>query len=58
MYLSKENLTCPKHKQLCSALTVLIPNVNYFENSMKPDTCIHSIVNSVDPDPLASKEIS
>ena len=55
MYLSEENFTCPKgqimHKQLSLALTVLKPNVNFFENSM-PD--INSIENSVDPDQLAS----
>ena len=38
MYLSDENFTCPKgqimHKQLRLALTVLILNVNYFENSI------------------------
>ena len=36
------------HKQLSLALTVLIPNANFFENSMKPD--INSIKNKVDPD--------
>ena len=44
------------HKQLILALTVLISNVNIFENSMKSD--INSIENSVDPDQLASKEAS
>ena len=33
--------TCPKeqimHKQLSLAFKVLIPNINFFENSMKPD---------------------
>ena len=42
------------HKQLSLALTVLIPNVNFFENSMKPD--INSIDNSVDPDQLADQD--
>ena len=46
------------HKQLDLALTVLIQNVNYFQNSMKPDTCINSIENNVDPNQLASKEAS
>ena len=44
------------HKQLSSALTVLISIVNFFENSMKPD--INSIENCVDPDQLASPEAS
>ena len=44
------------HKQLSLALTVLVQNVNFFENSMKPD--INSIENSVDPDQLASSEAS
>ena len=47
MYLSEETFTCPKeqmmHKQFSLALTMLIPNVNFFENSMKPD--INSIKN-------------
>ena len=58
MFLSEENFTCSKrqimHKQLSLALIVLIPNVNFFENSMKP--AINSIENSVDPDQLASEE--
>ena len=41
VYLSQENFTSTKwwimHKQLNLALTVLIPNVNFFENSMKPE---------------------
>ena len=41
------------HKQLDLAFTVLIQNVNFFENSMKPD--IKSNENSVDPDQLASE---
>ena len=40
------------HKQLGLALTVLISNVNFFENIMKPD--IKLIQNSVGPDQLAS----
>ena len=58
MYIFKEHFTCPKgqiiHIQLSLALTVLMPNVNFFENSMKPD--INSIEYSVDPDQLASKK--
>ena len=60
-------LTCPKKKFTCHkgwisrkkislAFTVLIPNVNFFENSMKPDR--NSIENSVNPDQLASEEAS
>ena len=60
MYIFKEHFTCPKgqiiHIQLSLALTVLMPNVNFFENSMKPD--INSIEYSVDPDQLASKKLS
>ena len=62
MYLSKGNFTCPKgqilHKQLLklSPNTVLIPIVNFFENSMEP--VINSIENSVDPDQMASEEAS
>ena len=60
MYLSEENFTCPKeqimHKQIRLTLIVLIPNVNFFENNMKPD--INTIENSVDPDQLASAETS
>ena len=44
------------HKQRSLALTVLMPNVNFFENSMKPD--INSIEYSVDPDQLASSKAS
>ena len=40
------------HKQRSLALTVLMPNVNLFKNSIKPD--INSIENRVDPDQLAS----
>ena len=51
MYLSEEGFPCPKgqimHKQFCLPLTVLIPNVNFFETRMKPE-------NSVDPDQLPS----
>ena len=39
------------HRQLSLALTVLIPNVNCFENGMKPE-------NSVDPDQLSSSDAS
>ena len=60
MYLSEESFTCPKgqimHKQFSLALIVLIPNVNFFENSMKSD--INSTENGVDPDQLASKKAS
>ena len=60
MYLPEENFTCPKdqimHIQLGLALSVLIPNANFFENSMKTD--INSNKNSVDPDQLASSEAS
>ena len=60
LYLSEENFTCPEgwimHKQLSLALTVLIPNVNFLEKSMKPD--INSNENSVDPDQLAFSEAS
>ena len=44
------------HKQRSLALTVLMPNVNFFENSMKPD--INPIEYSVDPDQLASSQAS
>ena len=54
------NKTCPKgqimHKQRRLALTVLMPNVNFFENSMKPD--INSIEYSVDPDQFVSSKAS
>ena len=60
MYLSEESFTCRKgqimHKQLRLALTVLIPNINCFENRMIPD--INTIENSVDQDQLASEEAS
>ena len=60
MYLSKVDFTCPNeqimHKQLSLALTVLIPNVNFFKNSIKPD--LNSIENSVDTDQLASELFS
>ena len=44
------------HKHLSLALSVLIPNANFFVNNMKPD--INSIKNSVDPDQLVSLEAS
>ena len=45
MYLSKENFICP------------IVQLSYtFEHSLKPD--INSLVNSVDPDHMASEESS
>ena len=44
------------HKQLSLALTVLISNVHFFENIMKPD--MNFIQNSVGPDRLASLEAS
>ena len=44
------------HKQLSLALTVLISNVHFFENIMKPD--MNLIQNSVGPDQLASLEAS
>ena len=60
MYLSNEHFICPKeqimHKELCLALTLLIPYKNFKKSSMKPD--INSIENSVDPDQLASEEAS
>ena len=60
MYLSEENFTCPEgwtmHKQLSLALTVLIPNVNFLENSMTPD--INSNENSEDLNQLAASEAS
>ena len=43
MYLSKENFTCPKEP------------ITPLETSMKPN--INSLVNSVDPDRLASEEV-
>ena len=58
MYLSKENVTCPKKKQITVAiiyLTVLKQYINSLENSMKQDK---PLVNSVDPDQLASEEAS
>ena len=38
------------HRQRSLGLTVLIPNVNFIENSMKPD--INSIESSVEPDEI------
>ena len=54
MYLSKEKFTCPK-EQISLYLSVL-KQFTHFENSIKPD--INSLVNSVDPDQLASEEAS
>ena len=54
MYLSKEKFTCPK-EQISLYLSVL-KQFTHFENSIKPD--INSLVNSVDPDQLASSEAS
>ena len=58
MYLPNENYTHPKeqimHQELSLALTLLIPYINSFINSMKPD--LNSIEKSVDPDQLASEE--
>ena len=42
------------HKQLSLDLTVLIPNVNFFENNLKPD--INSIENSVDSDQKSANQ--
>ena len=53
LYLSQGQVL---HKQLNLALTVLILNVNFFENSMKP--VISSIENSGDSDQLAVSEAS
>ena len=58
IYLSKINFTCQK-KQITIALiylTVLKQYINSLENSLKQD--ITSLVNSVDPDELASEEAS
>ena len=52
MYLSKENFTCQK-EQIILYFSVLKKKF-FFKNSMKPD--INSLVNSVDPDQLASEE--
>ena len=49
MYLSRENFTCPKEK-ISLNLSVLK------KVSIKPD--INYLVNSVDPDQLASSEAS
>ena len=49
MYLSKENVTCPKEQ---ISLYLSVP----FEDSIKPD--INSLVNRVDPDELASSGAS
>ena len=52
MYLLKENFSCPKgqniNAQLNLVLTVLIQNVNFIGNTLKPD--INSIENSADRD--------
>ena len=55
MYFYKENFTCPK-EQISLYLSVLKQYVNSysFKYSMKPD--INSIVNSADPDQLASEK--
>ena len=53
MCLSKENITCPK-EQISLYLSVLKQFT--LENSMIPD--INFLVNSVDPDQLASPEAS
>ena len=57
MYLYKGNFTCPK-EQISLYLSVLKQYIySYsFKYSMKPD--INSIVNSADPDRLASSEAS
>ena len=56
MHLSKENFTCWKeHSDYLSLYLILLKQyINSSENSMKPD--INSLVNSVDPDQLASEE--
>ena len=51
MYLSKEKFTCLKEQ---TAYTFLCLNNLLFPNSIKPD--LNSLVNSVDPDQLASSE--
>ena len=53
MYLSKENFTCP-NEQISLYLSVLKQFT--LSKSMKPD--FNSLVNSVDPDQLASEEAS
>ena len=55
MYLSKETYTCQK-EQICLYLSLLKKYINSFENSMNLD--IKSLVNSVEPDQLASEEAS
>ena len=50
MYLSKEKFTCPKEQ---ISLNNLCLNNLHWEYSMKPD--FNSLVNSVDPDQLASE---
>ena len=56
MYLSNEYFTCPKeqimHKEFSFADTIY----KLIKNSTKPD--LTSIENSVDPDQLASEEVS
>ena len=52
MYLSIENLTCPK-EQISLYLTVLKQFI-LSKNSMKPDIHRSTLVNSMDPDQLAS----
>ena len=49
-YLSEENFTCPDfpkwqimHKHLSLALTVLILNLNFYKNSMKPETQLKTV---------------
>ena len=68
MYLSKENFTCPK-EQIILAYTLQCLNKLFFQkqyktryistlvNSMDPDQ-LASLENSVDPDQLASEEAS
>ena len=68
MYLSIENVTCPK-EQIAVAYTLQCINnlffqkqfetryISTFVNSMDPDQ-LASLVNSVDPDQLASEEAS
>ena len=58
MYLFIEIFTCPKEQINITNLylTVLKQYITSLENSMKPD--IISLVNSVDPDQLASEEAS
>ena len=54
MYVSKEKFTCQK-EQICLYHSVL-KQFTLSINSLKPD--INSLVNSVDPDQLASSEAS